>query len=222
MPPASVSDSTLENFRSATASGEPVPAGVSISAVSASLALGLLAKVLKVSGRRKDFTGSQSKLEMLEDSARLHSKRMMQVAEDDILAFNGYMASAKLPQGTDKEKEERKRAMDAAVRKAIEVPTGAARAAATGIGLCGEATEMVNTVVAADLGAAATLLAAAMRVFLACADSNIRQLAPDPASYRSAMADRIEWETKAVRQADAVVKQTAAAINSVSPKPATK
>ena len=70
MAPAPVWESTLENFRSAAASGESVPAGVAVSAVSASLALGLLAKVLKVSGRRKDFAGDLAKLERLADSAR--------------------------------------------------------------------------------------------------------------------------------------------------------
>jgi formiminotetrahydrofolate cyclodeaminase len=218
MSPATIWESTLENVRSATASGEPVPAGVAVSAISASLALGLLAKVLKISGRRKDFPGNQSKLEAIADSARAQSKRMMQVAEEDMVAFNNYMASARLPQGSDKERDDRKRSTDSAVRKAIEMPIAAARAAASGIELCAEAAGMVNTVVAADLGAAASLLSAALRVFLLCADSNFRQLAPDPSLHRTIMAERLDWETKAFRQAESVLKQVAAAIDSVPAK----
>jgi formiminotetrahydrofolate cyclodeaminase len=222
MSPAPVWESTLEHFRSATASGEPVPAGVAVSAISASFALGLLAKVLKISGRRKDFGGNHAKLERIADSARAQSKRMMQVAEEDIVAFNNYMASLRLPQGTDKERDDRKRSMDSAVRKAIEMPIAAARAAASGIELCGEAAGLVNTVVAADLGASASLLSGALRVFLLCADSNTRQLAPDPSLHRAMMTERIDWETKAFRQAESVLKHAAEAIDSVPAKQAKK
>lgn len=211
--PTHVWDSTLESFRSAAASGEPMPAGVAVSAVTASLAFGLLAKVLKVSGRRKDFAGNLPKLEAVLESARGESKQMMQFAEEDIAAFNAYMATAKLPQATDPERETRKRAVDGAVRKAIEVPLAAARAAASGIGLCGEAAGMVHANVAADLGAATSLLASAMRVFLLCADSNIRLVASDASAFREALTARFEWENKAIRQAESVLRQVAAAID---------
>jgi formiminotetrahydrofolate cyclodeaminase len=205
-------DSTLENFRTAAASGEAMPAGAAVSAVSASLGFALLAKVLKVSGRRKDFGGSTTKLEALLESARAESKRMMQSAEDDVAAFNAYMAAARLPHSTDAERETRKRALDAAIRKAIEEPLTAARATAAGIGLCGDAAGMVHAVVAADLGAATSLLVSAMRVFLLCADSNIRQVAADPAAHRDLTAGRFEWETKAFRQAETVMKHVTAMI----------
>ncbi len=216
MAPAPVWESTLEGFRSAAASGESVPAGVAVSAVSASFALGLLAKVLKVSGRRKDFNGDPSKLGKLCDAAEAESKRMMQLAEEDMAAFNAYMASTRLPQATDREREERKRAVDSAIRKAIETPLAAARAAATGIGLCADATSMVHTNVIADLGAAASLLAAALRVFLLCADSNIGQLAPDASLYRNTMAEWQEWESQAFRQADTLSRHVAATIEAVA------
>ena len=216
--PTAMSESTLEHFRSTAASGEPVPAGVAVSAVSASFALGLLAKVLKITSRRKDFTANLPKLETLADSARAASKRMIQYAEEDLAAFNAYLTSARLPQATDSERAERKRALDSAVRKAIELPLEAARAAASGIGLCLDATGMVHTFVAADLGAAASLLAGALRVFLLCADSNIKQMTSDAAAYRASMAGRTEWEARAFRQTESVLKQVASAIDAVALK----
>ncbi len=209
-------ESTLEQFRSAAASSEPIPAGVAVAATSASFALGLLAKVLKVTGRKKGFSGDPAKIERLAESARAESKHMMQLAEDDMAAFNDYMISARLPQTTDREREERKRAVDASVRKAIETPVAAARAAASGISLCADAVDTVHAIVAADLGAAASLLAGALRVFLLCADSNIRQLAPDPYAYRDVLPDRAEWETGAFQQADSVLKHVSAIIEGVS------
>ena len=216
MAPAPVWESTLEGFRSAAASGESLPAGVAVSAASASFALGLLAKVLKVSGRRKDFAGDPSEIEKLGKSAGAESRRMMQFAEEDMAAFNAYMASTRLPQATDREREDRKRAVDSAIRKAIETPLSAARAAAAGIGLCADATSLVHTNVIADLGAAASLLAAALRVFLLCADSNIGQLAPDASLYRNGMTGRQEWEGRGFRQADTLLRQAAATIEAAA------
>ncbi|HEY6443710.1 MAG TPA: cyclodeaminase/cyclohydrolase family protein [Candidatus Acidoferrales bacterium] len=209
-------ESTLEQFRSAAGSSEPIPAGVAVAATSASFALGLLAKVLKVTGRKKGFSGDLAKVEKLAESARAESKHMMQLAEDDMAAFNDYMISARLPQTTDREREERKRAVNASVRKAVETPVAAARVAVSGISLCADAVDTVHAIVAADLGAAASLLAGALRVFLLCADSNIRQLAPDPSAYRDVLPGRTEWETSAFQQADSVVKYASTIIEGVA------
>ena len=209
-------ESSLEQFRSAAASTEPIPAGVAVAAASASFALGLLAKVLEVTGRKKGFAGDLSRIEKLADSARVESKRMMQLAEEDMAAFNDYMISARLPHGTDREREDRKRATDSAVRRAIETPVAAARAAASGISLCADGLDMVHAVVAADLGAAASLLAGALRVFLLCADSNIRQLASDQSAYRDVLPGRAELESRGFRQADSVLRQVAAIIEGAS------
>lgn len=216
MAPAPVWESTLENFRTAAAGSGPMPAGVAISAASASFALGLLAKVLKVTSRRKDFAGDALKVEKLADSAKVASKRMLQYAEEDMAAFNAYMASARLPRATDQEREDRKQAIDAAVRLALETPMAAARAAASGINLCVDAAELVHTHVVADLGAAATLLSGALRVFLLCADSNMHQLAPDPSAYRSLMSGRLELESKAFQQADSVLQHVTASIRAAA------
>jgi len=216
--PGAVWESTLEQFRAAAASGEPMPAGVAISAASASFALGLLAKVLKVSGRHKKFLGSSAKIDSLCDAARTEGKRMLQFAEEDIAAFNAYVAGSRLPQATDREREDRQRAVNAAVRKAIEIPLAAARSAAAGLELCSEASSFTQVAVIADLGAATSLLAGAMHVFLMCADSNLRQLALDPLPFRDAFAARAEWEHRANRYAESTLKHVTSAINSLPGK----
>ena len=220
--PASIRESTVEQFRSAVASVNPMPAGVSASAVSASFALGLLAKVLEVSGRRKDFAGDRSKLSDLLATAKDESQRMVRFAEDDIAAFHAYMTAVRLPHATASEQEERTRAMSSALREAIEMPLGAARAAAAGIGLCADAAGMAHAAVAADLGAAAALLASALRVFLLCADSNVSQLASASESSADAASARLEWETKAFRQTEEVLQRMETAIRSSRGKQSSK
>ena len=219
---ASIRESTVEEFRSAVASGQPMPAGVSASAVSASFAFGLAAKVLEVSGRRKDFAGDRSKLSVVLATVKDQSQRMVRFAEDDIAAFHVYMTAVRLPHTTESEQQERARAIASAVRAAIDIPLGAARAAAQGIGLCADAAGMAHAAVAADLGAAAALLASALRVFLLCADSNVQQLASSSESYADAARARREWETKAFRQAEEVLQQMEAAIRASRGKQGSK
>ena len=199
-----------------------MPAGVSASAVSASFAFGLAAKVLEVSGRRKDFAGDRSKLSALLATVKDESHRMVRFAEDDVAAFHAYITAVRLPHATAHEQEERTRAISAAVRAAIDIPLGAARAAAAGIGLCADAAGMAHAGVAADLGAAAALLASALRVFLLCADSNIRQLPSGSESHANATSSRQEWETTAFRQAESVLQQVEAAIHARQKKETSK
>ena len=214
----SASGSTLEDFRQAAASKEAVPAGVAISAVSASFALGLLAKVLKIASRRKDFSGDAPRARTLADLAESESRRMLQYADEDVAAFSGFMASAKLPQATEPERDDRRRALDAAIRKTIETPMTAAHAAAKGVEHCEEAGELVHSLVAADLGTAAALLSNALRIFLMCADSNVKLLASNPADYDSLMAGRPEFETKALRQAQSVLGHVTTTIEAAGSK----
>lgn len=199
-----------------------MPAGVSASAVSASFAFGLAAKVLEVSGRRKDFTGDRSRITALLATAQTESQRMVRFAEDDIAAFHAYIAAVRLPHATAGEQEERARAIASAVRAAIDLPLGAARAAAAGIALCVDAAGMAHAGVAADLGAAAALLASAMRVFLLCADSNVQQLASSSVPDEAAASGRREWETKAFQQAESVLQQMEVAIHAKRKKETSK
>ncbi len=217
MVPARISESTLEEFRRSAASDESVPAGVAIAAVSASFALGLLAKVLTIARRRKDFGGDRSQTERLAKAAKDQSERMLAYAEEDIAAFSSYIASVRSSDKSGGERRERQRTVDVAIRKAIEIPMEAARAAASGIGLCADAAGSVHSLVAADLGTAATILSAAQRVFLMCADSNLKLLASDPSAYADLMAGRKEIELSAHRQAQSVLRQVTTAIETANP-----
>ncbi len=65
----SIWSATLEQFRDRLAGIESVPAGVSTAAVSATFALGLLAKVLAIAAKRKDFAGDRALVDALLDAS---------------------------------------------------------------------------------------------------------------------------------------------------------
>jgi formiminotetrahydrofolate cyclodeaminase len=168
----SVWTATLAQFRDRVASHEPLPAGVTSAAVSATFAVALLCKVLQVTMRHKDFRGDPDLVNGLLRDARDTSEKLSRLADDDVLAFQEYMDCAR-----------RKQPMDAAIRKTIEVPLNVARTAAEGITLCEKAVGHVHAVVAPDLGVAAGLLAGAVRSTLITVSSNLNQL-PENDPYR--------------------------------------
>jgi formiminotetrahydrofolate cyclodeaminase len=160
---ASIWPDTLASFCDQVAGSNPAPAAVAASAVTATLGLSLLIKVLEIVGRRKSFAGDAQKLRTLIDAARRQAEELKSAADDDIEAVRRYVGSHD-PAGT---------------RDAIDVPMRAARAAVAGLDLCAEATGIQGVkqgLPAADLHAAAILLSAALRAILVSVEFNLRQL----------------------------------------------
>ena len=165
---------TLARFREQAGAADPVPAGVAISAVTASLALALVAKVLRIAANKKKDVST------LLDAARAESALLADLADQDIRAFHQYMSSG-------------------ATREAIEVPMNAARAAVRGLHLCAEAAGIVKGLTAADIGSAAALLSGAVRAFLLSVDFNLRYMRADEPFSRTIAAERLELEREALR-----------------------
>jgi formiminotetrahydrofolate cyclodeaminase len=204
--PTRVSDSTLEQFRHAAADQQPTPAGVAVAAVAATFALGLLAKVLTISSRRKTLPDTTARVEALAAEAQAASQRMLQLAGDDIAAFQAYLTARRMAHATDSERQARQQSIDSAVRCAIDLPLAAAQEASAGLQLCSEMSASTPLALVADLGVAVTLLAGALRGFLLCVESNVRQLAPDAASYRERLAPETKRHEQALRQAQALLE----------------
>jgi formiminotetrahydrofolate cyclodeaminase len=196
---ASLWSETLAGFREKASGTDPVPASVAISAVTASLAIALLAKVLAIAGKRKTFTGDRQRVGTLLDAAREESTRLTHLADEDIAAFNRYM-----------DYKRRGRKITAAVHKAIEVPMDAARAAVRGLGLCAEAAGMIQGLTAADIGAAGALLFGAVQAMLLSVDFNIREMSKDERFSDAITAERRELGVEARRHADAVTAAVSA------------
>jgi methenyltetrahydrofolate cyclohydrolase len=214
-----VSAYTLEAFCREAASRHPTPAGVAVAAVSAGFALGLLAKVLIVSGHRKALSGNASRLESLAAAAQAASSRMLQLADEDVAAFEAYLAATRLPSSTEEQRQERARAVESVVRRTIDVPLAAAQEAAAGLQLCSDASSLAPAALIADLGLTASLLAGALRGFLLCADSNVRQLAPEAASFRERLATETERHERAFHQAEAVLERARTALAETAAPP---
>jgi|SRR5580700_9004776 formiminotetrahydrofolate cyclodeaminase len=172
----SIWTSTLEAFRDRVASREPVPAGVTVAAVSATLALALLSKVLQVTRNHKDFAGDRDLIAELLADTRHTYQTLSRLADDDVTAFREFMASSKHPDASAGERTD-------AIRSAIHVPLEVARTSSFGIALCEKARGHIHAVVAPDLGIAAGLLAGAVRSTLVTVTANLEHL-PESDPFR--------------------------------------
>jgi len=169
----------LGDLREKVAGTDPVPAGVAISAVTASLALGLVAKGLEINRRRKGFEGDPKELDALVDGVRRVSIQLTHLADADVQAFNRYMELAR-----------RKASTDEAMREAIRVPMDAARAVSRGLDLCREAAPHCRTgMTASDFAVAGALLSGALRGLLISIESNIQHLPGDDSFSREISAE---------------------------------
>jgi formiminotetrahydrofolate cyclodeaminase len=175
--PDSIWTDTLEQFRDRMASHEPVPAGVTAAAVSATLALALLSKVLQVTLRHKDFAGDRELVSALLDDTRNLFGILGRLADDDVAAFQDYLECMRSHQPTGP-----------ALRKTIDVPLNVARSASLGIALCETSAGHVHAVVAPDLRIAAALLEGAVRSTLVTLKSNLEHL-PSGDPYRNEVTD---------------------------------
>lgn len=176
---ASIWSDTLAEFRDKAGGTDPVPAGVSISAVTASLALALIVKVLEITGRKKGRESVAGLLNAALDAARHESSLLARLADDDIHAFNRYMDCVR-----------RKESTDAAMHDAISVPLDAARSVIRGLNLCREASALCSTgLTAADLGSSAFLLRGAAQAMLLSVESNLTYLAADDSFRQKIVSD---------------------------------
>ena len=172
---------------------------VAAGALSASLALRVLKSVLEVAARKQD----SERLRELVAAAGETSQRLVDFASEDGAAYANYMQARK----------ERSPELQMALRKAIETPLNAARAAAGGIELCREAASYCRGAIAADVAGAALLLAGAVRGILCSVDANLRAVEDSQLAHRVAV-ERESLEMHAIRHAEAIFTTVKTASNS--------
>jgi formiminotetrahydrofolate cyclodeaminase len=158
---------SLASFSDSVSATRPAPAGVAAAAVAAELGMSLMIKAMSITGGHDELVGA----------ARRESARLRGAADEDIGAVMAYMSTRDA----------------AALRQAIDAPLRAARAAVTGLELCGQASSGVKPALVADLRAAQALLSGALRAILICIDANLQgreEQYPEAVAERHAIEDR--------------------------------
>jgi formiminotetrahydrofolate cyclodeaminase len=171
--------------------------------------MALVLMALEISSRRKD------PIQGIED-AIARGKNLLEslsaCADEDMAAFEKYMAALRMPKMTEDEQSARAKALALASAHALEAPLRAAERCLDGLALARESIQMVHSGIASDVGAGAALLHGALTATLYNVDINLRGIT-DAAQHREALASRHELQRRGGELAYVIHKETEAKIN---------
>jgi len=143
---------TLEGFSDAVASLEPVPGGGSVSALAGGLAAALAAMVAALTLKKEQYAHLTPLMQGLGTEAGELQNELLNCVDRDADSYRQVLSAFRLPKSTDKEKQNRSAAVQAAFRHATEVPLQVAEAALKVLDLAGTAALKGNPDMVTDAG----------------------------------------------------------------------
>jgi glutamate formiminotransferase/formiminotetrahydrofolate cyclodeaminase len=186
-----LADSSVERFTHETASESPAPGGGSAAALAGALGAALATMVANLAAHRRGWDDRWQEFSDWADRGKALHDRLLALIDEDAAAFNGILASHRLPAGTPDEAAARSAAIEAATRRAVEVPLEVMEASL-------EAFEVLAAMAAdgpgssvSDAGVGVLLAAAAVQGAGLNVRINASGLGPDGPGYLE-RADRLE------------------------------
>ena len=112
----------LSDFADETASESPAPGGGSIAAYIGALGVSLATMVANLSSHKKGWDERWEEFSNWAEKGQQYKNELVRLVDADTRAFNQIMDAFALPRSTDEEKATRKKAIQEATKKAIEIP----------------------------------------------------------------------------------------------------
>ncbi len=190
-------DQTVDQFISALASGEPTPGGGAAAAIAGGLGGALVAMVASLSAGRPKYADHQALLEEAKAAGLELADRLLNLADEDAAAFDGFGVAMKLPRETEAQMAVRAKALRTAARAATEAPFKTVEAclevAAMAEAMAGRSNKNASSdLEVAGLMALAAARAAAANVFVNLPTMGDEVAAGDLLSRTEEMVDDVE------------------------------
>ncbi len=197
-------DMNLIQFADETASESPAPGGGSISAYVGALGASLGAMVANLSAHKRGWDQRWEEFSNWAVLGMKYQKQLLQLVDEDTLAFNKIMESFGLPKNTDEEKALRSAAIESASKYAMEIPLKTAQVALESMQVMQAMTEQGNPTSMSDaavgaLCARTAVLGAVMNVRINASgikDKTFTEKLLSQATLLETEADRIETEVR--------------------------
>ena len=151
----------LERFLEELASQSPTPGGGTAAAVAGGIGASLVEMVAALTLSKEKFAAVHETVRPIAEGARAAHSEFLRLANEDAQAYDVVVAARRLPKETAEEKETRNKAIDAANRRATEIPMQTAQVAVRLLSALPELVEKGNPAAASDAGSAVLLLEAA-------------------------------------------------------------
>jgi len=145
------------------ASPDPTPGGGSAAALAGAVAAALVAMVCGMPKTRTGDPVERARLDGALAEARATGDRLRLLVDEDSAAYDAVVAAYRLPKATEEQKASRKRAVDAALAVATDVPLRTAEACLGVLEAARAAAENGNPSAASDARTAAALAWAGLK-----------------------------------------------------------
>lgn len=201
-----VKDETVEEFLARVAAPTPTPGGGSVSALAGALSAALSRMVAGLARGKKGYEAVERELAEIEARGRIVQSRLEALVEEDARAYDAVIAATRLPKSSEPERVARVAAMQAAYRRATEVPLETMERCVEALELAEAAAKKGNRGATTDAAVAVLLAESAVRgASLNCAvnlasirDESFRSQAEEKVEQLLKRADEIGHEAMAV------------------------
>jgi glutamate formiminotransferase/formiminotetrahydrofolate cyclodeaminase len=150
-------------FLDLLASDAPAPGGGSAAALAGSMGAALAGMVARLTAGREKYAAADAEMRAVIAEAEGLRKDLHAQVAIDARSYDGVMAALKKPKKTDEEKRARAEALEAATRKATEIPLASARLCLRALRLAAAVAARGNRNAASDACVAALLARAGLR-----------------------------------------------------------
>ncbi|MCH7632406.1 MAG: glutamate formimidoyltransferase [Planctomycetes bacterium] len=115
-------DLSMAEFVHETASESPAPGGGSIAASMGAMAAALATMVANLSSHKRGWDERWEEFSDYADKGKEHHDELLRLIDEDTDAFNEIMAAFGLPSASEEDKAKKSEAVQAATKRAIEIP----------------------------------------------------------------------------------------------------
>ncbi len=202
-------DQTVEEFLASVAAPTPTPGGGSVSALAGALSVALSRMVAGLAVGKKGYEAVEAELAQLETKARKVQARLAALVEEDQRAYDAVIAAMRMPKSSDRERAARVEAMQAAYRRATEVPLDTMERCVEALEIAEAAVKKGNRGATTDAAVAILLAEAAIRGASLNCTVNLASIRDE--GFRTEGEERVE---ALLKRADAIGHEAMAVVTS--------
>lgn len=194
-------DKSLRDTISVAASNEPTPGGGSVSAMVACFGVAMTAMVCNLTLGKEKFKDVEPQVQEIVDTSYGLLKKLEELVDADMSDFGDFMATLRMPKGTDEEKAARTAAMQKALKSATDTPMEIARVCLKALEITDKLAPIGNKMAISDAGVAAVVAEAALNGVLLSADINLPMI-KDEEYVKKTVAEKEQMVAEAKRLRD--------------------
>ena len=154
---------SIAAFTDELSTDSPAPGGGSVSALMGSLGAALVSMVASLTHGKKGMEVSRTKMEELGEKGQSLKDRLAYLVDEDTRSFNAVLTAMRMKKKTDAEKKLRAQAMDAAAKRATDVPLEVSRLCLQVLELAQAVAQEGNPSSVSDAGVASEAALAGLR-----------------------------------------------------------